>query len=91
MKNRMRKNIEKTLALIFFIVGVVTLPLPFIPGILFIALSLYLFSLHSPKTQERITYFRKRYIILDRTLLYVEDGFNKRKRSKEDVLPREEI
>lgn len=72
MNEKIKRRIHKGIAVILFVFGLVTLPLPFIPGIVFIALSLYLFSLHSPRTKARVAHMRSRLPALDWTLVRIE-------------------
>lgn len=55
-----------------FIVGVVALALPIIPGLLLIAFGLYLLAVDSPGMQTRITVLRTRHAYLDRFLAPVD-------------------
>lgn len=45
--------------------GLVLVPFPFIPGWMLIVPGLYLLSIDSPKTQERILVYRARYVWFD--------------------------
>jgi hypothetical protein len=51
-----------------FIVGIVTLPIPVIPGGALIAASLVILSIDSPDMHARIVAIRTRYRVVDRAL-----------------------
>lgn len=72
MNKKIKRRIQKGIAVVLFVFGLVTLPLPFVPGVVFIALSLYIFSLHSPRTKERVMQVRRRVWVLDRSCMYIE-------------------
>lgn len=55
-----------------FIIGVVALVLPLLPGFVFIALGLYVLSIDSPKIHEHTKRIRYRYKHIDTAMVHVE-------------------
>lgn len=52
-----------------FMVGIVALPIPVVPGWLLIGLSLYILSIDSPGMRPRVAALRARHALLNRMLV----------------------
>ena len=61
-----------------FMLGVVGLILPVLPGIFFIAIGLYVLSIDSPGLESRINVLRGKYHHVHKTMNHVEARFGKR-------------
>jgi hypothetical protein len=68
-----------------FILGIVSLILPILPGWLFIGVGLYILAQDSPGMQERIASLRARYRHVDRVMDEVERRFGARLPSREQL------
>lgn len=77
MKKYLGKITIQALALLCVIFGIIGLFLPFLQGILFLVIGLYLFSLVSPKIRWHIHAWGRRYPSVDRMLTRLE-RFNSR-------------
>ncbi len=58
-----------------FMIGIVALILPVLPGWFLIAVGLYILSIDSPGMQLRLDMLSRKYPIVDRTLAQVERRF----------------
>lgn len=67
-----RQYLRKAGGTALFVIGVVSLILPILPGLLFIALGLYILSIDSPKMRERTSQIRYRYKSFDAVMLRVD-------------------
>jgi|GEM_PF-2146654 len=73
--NKLRKRplLKKTVATTLFVFGIVSIILPILPGWLFIGLSLYIFSVDSPRIQAKILHYRTKHTSVDRILKHSYD------------------
>lgn len=70
-----------------FMLGIVALILPILPGWLLIGVGLYILSLDSPGMQERIFALRKRYPHADKVMTEVESRFGSKKVIEKEHTP----
>lgn len=76
--------LRRVLGTILFIVGVLGLLLPVLPGFLLIGVGLYFLSLDSPGMQLRINQLRREYKHFD-MLMKLSDDWQKKEASKEEI------
>lgn len=58
--------------MLLFVIGIVSLILPVLPGWILIILGLYVLSIDSRNMHERLRYLRGRYVVVDRILYRLE-------------------
>ncbi|MEK7190548.1 MAG: hypothetical protein AAB661_02175 [Patescibacteria group bacterium] len=61
MQKKAKKVLVLTIAIIFIVLGLIGLVLPFLQGILFLAIGLFLLSLYSPSTRLWIEKHTEKY------------------------------
>ena len=61
MQKKIKRGVVFTLGVVFIILGLLGLVLPFLQGILFLAIGLLLFSFYSPKVRLWIERHTKKY------------------------------
>src|SRR5262245_4519088 len=66
IKKKTKIYLRQTAATLLLIVGLASLSLPLLPGWLFLGVSLYLFSIDSPRAHDFFDKLRKKYPFLDR-------------------------
>jgi hypothetical protein len=66
------------LGIVLFLFGLISLVLPVSPGILLIALGLYVLSIDSPGLRRRIDAIRARYTAIDRACAPIDRFFLKK-------------
>lgn len=65
------------LGLVFLVLGVLGLALPFLQGFLFIAIGLLLLSIYSPSLREWVEHHTRRYPRLHRMVLKAQEFINR--------------
>lgn len=73
---RQKPALRTTVATVLFIFGVASLALPVLPGWVFLGMSLYLFSIDSPRIQGHVHRYRTRFSSLDKVLKHSYDKFH---------------
>ncbi|MEK9131939.1 MAG: hypothetical protein AAB447_03450 [Patescibacteria group bacterium] len=79
MKKHIGRTVLQIIALVFIVFGIIGLFLPFLQGIIFLVIGLYLLSLISPRIREHIHAWGRRHSFVGRVLARLE-GFNVRLR-----------
>lgn len=72
MKKKAKKVLVLSLAMLFFILGLLGLVLPFLQGILFLAISALLFSMYLPRLRHWIQERTEPYPVVHREVLRAE-------------------
>lgn len=62
-----------------FMLGIISLALPVLPGWIFIGVGLYILSLDSPGITHRVDRLRARYKFFDEVMIRVDRLFGKKK------------
>lgn len=75
---RHKPILRKNLARGAFLIGVIGLAIPILPGWGLIGISLFLFSIDSPELQSRVHRYRTKYLSLDRVLRHSYDPLHKK-------------
>jgi uncharacterized membrane protein YbaN (DUF454 family) len=69
--------LRRTIGTISFMVGLIGIVLPVLPGVILIALGLYILSIDSPGLSLRLRQLRNRYRYFDIAMSHIEKRFGK--------------